>query len=232
MPTAPTEIPHLAFTHHRIGVHRPPAGATQAATTRGELLPFLHLSHLAEADRNRSLGLGYLEAANRSKEGAKAAHFRGQALGLLTRAREAGLHDPAAEAALGRLRFNLGLPDAAGPAAAALADPGLAGDDRCTALFILADDHAARGRHRDAVAALRELTRLRRHPVDWLLLADCQSALGDRNGQEVALATAALINPRLQRVHQHLAEQYRLQGDHDRASFHRERVSPGSLGGR
>ncbi|HET6575102.1 MAG TPA: cytochrome c3 family protein [Fimbriiglobus sp.] len=225
MPTAPTEVPHLAFTHHRIGLH-PPKKAPQAASAGAELRPFLDLSHLGEIDRQRSLGLGYLEAANRSKDRDRATRFRDQALRLLSDVHAAGLRDPAAEVALGRLRFELGLPGAAGHASAALTDPGLAGDDRCTALFLLADDHAAQGRHREAVAVLRELTRLRRHPVDWLLLADCEGALGHQAAREEALTTAARINPRLWKVHQYLAEQYRQRGDHERAAWHQERAVP------
>jgi hypothetical protein len=227
MPTAPTEIPHLAFTHHRIGVHRGPPVTTAAPATSGEgLRAVLDLSHLSETDRARSLGLGYLEAANRSKEPDRAARFREEGLRLLSGVREAGLRDPAVEVGLGRLRFDLGLGGAGKHAVAALADPGLAGQDRCTALFLLADEYHTGGRNREAVEALHELTRLRRHPTDWLLLADCEGALGNQAGKEEALESATRINPRLWKVHQYLAEQYRRRGDRDRADWHQQRAVP------
>ncbi len=226
MPTSPTEIPHLAFTHHRIGVHRGSPTTTAPAASGEGLRPVLDLSHLSEADRARSLGLGYLEAANRSKDGDRAARFREEALRLLSGVRESGLKDPAVEVALGRLRFDLGLGGAGGFAAAALADPGLAGQDRCTALFLLADEYHANGRNREAVDALHELTKLRRHPTDWLLLADCEGALGDQAGREAALEAATRINPRLWKVHRYLAEQYRRRGDRARADWHQQRAVP------
>jgi hypothetical protein len=225
MPSAPTEIPHLAFTHHRIGVHRggPPAGATAGGE---EPRPFLDLSGLGKVDRRRSLGLGYLEAANRAMDPIRVARFREEALGLLSGVREAGLRDPAVDAGLARLRFELRLGGADRPAADALADPAIAGQDRCTALFLLADEYATRGRHRDAIAALRELTSLRRHAADWLLLADCLGALGDQPGQEEALTAATRISPRLWKVHHYLAEAYRRRGNQERATWHQQRAVP------
>src|SRR5262249_2971455 len=77
MPTSPTEIPHLAFTHHRIGVHK--AGADKETTSRtpGTLRPFLPTAGLSEIDIERSLRLGYLEAANREKRPDHAQAYQG-----------------------------------------------------------------------------------------------------------------------------------------------------------
>jgi tetratricopeptide (TPR) repeat protein len=227
MPTSPTEIVHLAFTHHRIGIHdRPAATGAPAAHGPGVLRPFGDLSRLGETDRSRSLGLAYLEVANREKDGARGAKYREEALGLLSAVRAAGLRDPALEAGLARLRFDLGLGGVVGHAESALAQPGLEGQDRCNCLFLLADGYDQEGRHREAVAALRELARLRRHPVDWLLLARCEGALGDEAAAAEALATAARINPRLWKVQRHLAERYRRRGDQERADWHQRRAVP------
>jgi predicted CXXCH cytochrome family protein len=226
MPRSATEIPHLAFTHHRIGVHdRTPAADGGPAPAGAELRPFLDLSRLSDVDQKRSLGLGYLEAANRESDPARAA-FREQALGLLSEARAAGLRDPALDAALARLRFDLGLGEILPYAESALAQPGLAGQDRCNALFLRADAQAGAGQHEDAVAALRELTGLRRHALDWLLLADCEKALGDRAAADEAMAMAVRIDPRLWKVHRYLAEEYRRQGDPERAAWHQQRAVP------
>src|SRR5205807_1235486 len=67
MPRSPTEIPHLAFSHHRIGVHAP-TPPPRGRGAGGELRPFLSLARVGDAERRRSLGLGYLEVANREKE--------------------------------------------------------------------------------------------------------------------------------------------------------------------
>jgi tetratricopeptide (TPR) repeat protein len=227
MPTSPTEIVHLAFTHHRIGIHdRPAAEAHGAGRAPARLRPFGDLSRLGEIDRRRSLGLAYLEVAYRENDPARKARFGRDALDLLTAVRAAGLRDPALDCALGRLRFDLGLEGVLTACQSALAQPGLVGLDRCNTLFLLANCHAAEGRYHEAVAALRQATRLRRSPADWLLLADCQRAVGDEEAAAEALATAAHINPRLWRVHQYLANHYRRRGEWERADWHRRRAVP------
>ena len=94
------------------------------------------------------------------------------------------------------------------------------------ALFLLADAQAARGRHAEAAAALRELTRLRRHSVDWLLLADCERAVGHADAMAEALGMAVRINPRLWKAHRALADHYARRGDAERAAWHRVRAVP------
>ena len=50
MPCSPTEIPHLAFTHHRIAVHDRPSAAPAWDPV---LVPFTDLSRFSEIDRQR-----------------------------------------------------------------------------------------------------------------------------------------------------------------------------------
>jgi hypothetical protein len=230
MPRSDTEIPHLAFTHHRIAVHdKPPRAETDPDAMhhgRGVLKPFLPPPGHSELDARRSLGLGYLEVANRQKDAALAAHYQRQALEILTAVRDAGLRDPALDTSLARLRFTLQLDGVRSLAAEALSHAGFAGQDRCDALFLLADAEAARGRPAAAAAALRELNSLRRHSQQWLLLADCERTLGHPDAAIEALQTATRINPRLSQVHRHLAEHYRKQGDRDRAAWHERRALP------
>jgi predicted CXXCH cytochrome family protein len=234
MPRSPTEIPHLAFTHHRIGIHaRPPAAGAKVdefAHGPGVLRPFLELTGLSDLDRKRSLGLGYLETANRQPDAARATVYGKRALESLTEVRAAGLPDPAVDVALARLRFDMELGDYLPYAAGALSYPELAGPDRCTALFLVADTQALQGRHAEAAVALRQLVRLRRHSVDWLLLADCERALGHSQASLDALHNAVRINPRLWKVHRNLAQHYRQQGDLERAAWHERRAAPGPAG--
>jgi tetratricopeptide (TPR) repeat protein len=224
MPAAPTEIPHLAFTHHRIGIH-PPRPAAGPPGREG-LVPFLALDGLSKADRERSFGMGYMEAAGRSADPGRADRFRRAALDRLTGLAGVGLRDPVVDVALARLRFELGLAGPGRPAAAALAEPGLAGMERCTALYVLAVDLARTGRNGEAVPLLRELVGLRRQPSDWLQLADCERALGNPDGEIEALASAARIDPRQPEVHAYLAAAYRARGRPDLAAWHQRRVGP------
>ena len=224
MPRAPTEIPHLAFTHHRIAVHGRPAPAVRSSN--GELAAFANLSRFAEIDRQRSLGLGYLEAANRERDPQRANRQRTFAFELLSGVRSAGLRDFAVDVSLARLRFDMRMGNVLPLADAALAHRELTGQDRCNALFLRADALAESGRHAEAVEVLRQLVAKRRHSVDWLLLADCEKALGREGAWVEALTTAARINPRLWRVHSALADHYQRSGDAQKSAWHRARAVP------
>jgi predicted CXXCH cytochrome family protein len=159
MPRSPTEIPHLAFTHHRIGIHKPAAEAPPLSARPGVLRPFLDVSRLGEIDQKRSLGLGYLEAANREKDEARIAHYQREALSLMSAARKAGLHDPVLDASLARIHFDMGR-DGVRTHAERARSPDLAGQERCNVLFMLAEG-SKRGRAAEAAVRLRGLTRLR-----------------------------------------------------------------------
>ena len=140
--------------------------------------------------------------------------------------RAEGLRDPVVDAALARLRFETGAGDVLSLADEALAHPEFVGQERCNALFLRADALALVGRHADAAATLRELTRLRRHSVDWLLLADCERAVGHADAMAEALGMAVRINPRLWKAHRALADHYARRGDAERAAWHRVRAVP------
>jgi hypothetical protein len=229
MPRSPTEIVHLAFTHHRIGIHekRPDAdGQAAPGQNRAQLKSFFDLSRLSEGDRRRSLGLGYLEVADRENDAAQKTGYQAQALELLSGVRKAGMRDPAVDVGLARLRSDMKAGEFLAYVESALEHPQLSGVDRCNALALLANDRAGRGRREEARRTLQQLIQLRRHAVDWLLLGDCEGALGNQAASEEAMATAVQINPRLWMVHQHLAEYYRRQGNLKRSAWHQQRAVP------
>lgn len=230
MPTSPTEIPHLAFTHHRVGIHvarktsaKGDPGRPQRA---GELEPFLDLSRLSAIDRRRSLGLGYLDVASTERTEEKRLHYQEKALGVLSAVHAEGLREPALEAAMARVRFALGRGDALPYAERALTYPDLTGQDRSDSLFVVADALARQHRHAEAIPILMKLNRMRRHATQWLLLADCQRAVGNTEASRQALEVAVSIDPRLTRIHQFLADHYRQQGNARKAAWHQARVIP------
>jgi tetratricopeptide (TPR) repeat protein len=192
----------------------------------GVLRPFLDDSRQSAIDRKRSLGLGYLDQSTRTEDPSEVVYYQEQALKLMSEVRAAGLRDAVLDASLARVRSELGLPGVLKAAEQALTHPDLVGQDRCVVLYLFAYARAKEGQYQDAVTALRELTRLRRHQVDWLLLADCEEALGHSTAAAEALAMACRINPRLWEVHQHLADYYSRQGDPERAAWHRQRAVP------
>jgi hypothetical protein len=227
MPRSPTDIPHLAFTHHRVGVYREPPVAQDAAQGEAaELQPFQPRLTVSEIDRKLALGEAYRLLPLRSKHAGHKAEYQKRALELLTAVHDAGLPDGDLEAGLAQLCFDMKQGDPLAHAERALAFPALAGQSRCDALFVKAQILAERGNHADAVVALRELTQLRRYTFDWLYLANFLRVLGDQPAAHDALEMALRINPRQWDAHRYLAEYYRRQGDADRAAWHQRRAIP------
>ena len=232
MPSSATDIPHLAFTHHRVGVHeqRSTKKIAEASSGRddrpGVLTPFLDISHLSGIDQTRSLGLGYLDVAIHEENPARRKQYQRQALALLSEVHAAGVRDGVTDASLASLCFDLDLPDALPFAQRALTHRDLGGMEKSNALFLMADAHFRKGRYAEAKDSLLIASQMRRHSIQWLLKAECEKALGNQPGVEEALLTAVRINPRLVSIHQHLAEHFERKGDAEKAAWHRRRAVP------
>jgi predicted CXXCH cytochrome family protein len=235
MPRSATDIPHLAFTHHRVGIHnRPPPGneagpAPEVGEPAGdapELQPCLPLPALSEVDRKLALGQAYRTLSIHGKPSVHTPVYERRALDLLAAVRDAGLQDPDLEGALAQLRFDSGVGDPLIHAERALAFPNLSGQSRCDALFVKALMVAEDGKHAEAIGLLRELTHVRREVFDWLYLSNNLHAVGDDRGRLEALAAAIRINPRQWDVHRFLAKHYRELGDAERAAWHERRAVP------
>jgi predicted CXXCH cytochrome family protein len=227
MPRSPTDIPHLAFTHHRIGHHAKTTTKekTRPGNAHGTLSAFLDSPRMSELDRNWSAGIGYLEATNKATTPTQFEHYHQQAFSLLTKVRDAGLREATMEVTLARVKFDRGWNDEAREhAELALKLDQLDGQDRCVAMAILADMYARNKQYAQAVEVLSQLVKLRWASQDWLLMADCQRGLGNQAGFLNALKTAARINPRNVKVQGFLANYYARQGDEERARYHKVRA--------
>lgn len=228
MPQSKTDIPHLAFTHHRVGIHdaksRDPETSTGEGGSLAALAPILDLEGISPEGQKRSLGMAYLEASLRKSYSKWRPQFEEQALSLLTEVKESGRQDGAVDSGLARLRFRLKLPEVVESAEAALQDPALSAEDRCYCLFILADQYHRQRRDLEAIALLKQLGEMRRHAPQWLLMAECQRVVGNHAAMEEALQTAVRIDPRLWHIHKALAEIYQKRGDLERAAFHAKRA--------
>ena len=224
MPQTPTDIPHLAFTHHRVGIHDSAMKPSESPPPAATLRPISEISGRRPSDQ-RSLGFAYLEAANKELDLARRKVFQSQAFSILSEVRAAGGVDGPADVWLAILRFERGMPEVTRYAQSALSDPQLSGQELCNALFFRADSQFQQKRYGDAVQTLQELGKLRRNSVQWLLMAQCQQALGNEVAMEEALLKAVQINPRLGNIHMKLAEIYRQRGDERRAKYHERRSS-------
>lgn len=228
MPQTPTDIPHLAFTHHRVGIHGAAKDLDQDSQAEGvvSLRPVLDISQLSESEQKRSLGLAFLELANKEEGSPRRLQYQRQALTLLGEVRAAGGVDGTVDAWLARLQFERGMPGVQNYAQSALADRQLAGQDLCHALFLLADAQFQQKRYADAMRTLEQLGKLRRHSMQWLLMAQCQREVGNEAATEQALLKAVHINPRLTKIQKQLADIYRLRGNEARARYHEVRAVP------
>jgi predicted CXXCH cytochrome family protein len=226
MPRSGTDIPHLAFTHHRIAVHQFPAPAPGDAPPRsaGELQPFLACAGLSATDKKRSLGEAYRVLSSRGRHAAHKAEYERRALDLFTDVHAAGLRDASVEAALVQLCNDMKVGDPREHAERALAFPNLAGQGRCDALFARAQSLAEDGDFSGAIGVLREVTQLRRYVYDWLLLAKYARMTDDKATALEAAHAAVRVNPRQWDVHVFLADYYRQTGDGERAAWHLKRA--------
>src|SRR5262249_41430490 len=96
MPRGATDIPHLAFSHHRIGVHASPASQAvppsppELRPGREALRPFHDLSRFGELDRERLLGIAYCYAGTRLEMSVATESYVRRADQLLTRVWQRG----------------------------------------------------------------------------------------------------------------------------------------------
>lgn len=216
MPQVDTEIQHVAFTHHRIGVH---SGKKYSSGTSSRLpsLVVLEEPPLSALDRDRNLGLAYFSLAQRQTDAEAVTVYQERATRLLEETRKRGLPDGEAAAALARLCRRSKPEKALGLARAALDDARLSPKARINALFLTAEVSLNAGRLREAQQALEKLTSLRRLSQDWLLLGLCRQGSGDLAGAQRDLEKAISIAPFRPDLREHLARIHEQRGNHEAA---------------
>jgi Flp pilus assembly protein TadD len=234
MPRGDTEIPHIAFTNHRIARRPPPRpadlgpGHAPPASPSGqapELVPTDDDSHLAPLDRRRNLGLAYYAAFRdpvNSRHG-YAETFWERARGLLEAVDAAGLHEPETAAALAELYWGRDRDSATAYARLALQAPGISVEARIAALLVLAGAEMQDGEFDAASRRLEELVRLRRAADDWYFLGVCYLRMDQPSKALAVLRQALAIRPDRFAVHGGLAEAYRRLGDARRSNEHQEK---------
>lgn len=218
MPTTATDIPHMAFTHHRIGLHGSDSSTEEPPSEPGrsllELEPIHDQTHLSEVDRARSLGLAYVDLLDRGVRGSGEAYLK-IAHGLLQRFRDSGQSDGEVDATLARLAFEKDPNASLAYADNALRDPSLSAVSRVNSLYAMASIYLDQQRVERALGAMRQLARLRRSAADQALLGDCLMAIGDVPGAISAYEQATAIDANLVAIHELLAEHYERIGHQD-----------------
>lgn len=229
MPASSTDIPHIAFTHHRIAVHRTKDKASappQDAKDVHALAPVLDISQLAEIDRVLSQGLAYYQDYRDHEDEPRAALSLEKARPLLQEVLDQGLSDPRLSMAMSTLAGKTGdLTNAGRWAQQAIASDGAAVPEKTAAQRILVEIALRENRVAEARGRLEELTAVRRDPRDSFLLGLCRQREGDLPGAATALERVLEIDPSQPETYDMLAPLYRALGQSEREQWAKEQAS-------
>lgn len=229
MPRSPTEVTHVALTHHRIGIHSGPEPAsltstkdtTNSKSSAARLIPLQPLKHLSEVDRNRSLGLAHLALVRMNGKSTEQMPDLEHAAGLLRQAYESGIRDPETLIALAAIARDFGQ-DARGIALAeqAIESKGLRLRDRMAAFDILAELHFRNRRPQQSADYLKQITPDNRSPMRWFLLGTIEGP--DSTIGRDALRKAVETAPDNVGYRRALIKALEQQGLNDEAERHRQ----------
>jgi hypothetical protein len=228
MPEVDTDIPHIAFTHHRIAVHETSKARTSSDSRTGlaadgELKTIQDLSRFSAAERDRMLGLGYYRL--HFQRPWQHARFLVRAEGLLRRAAREIRGDAVLDAARAEIAWEAKQVAAADRGASQVLDAEhVDAATRAVALHVKVQVLMQRGKLALAIPLLEELTTSRRDPLDWALLGHCRSRTGKLPEAIAAFEKALTIAPGQGSIHRALVPLYERTGDSDQAKTHREKA--------
>jgi hypothetical protein len=235
MPRGPTDIPHLSFTHHRVGIHAGKAGDRIDESDR--LVPVGDVAHLPEHERLRLLGLASEVFGGKLAGGltdetrydpvyqALGRVFHDRARLLLEEVRSRGPYDPEVEAYFSRLYWRREPDRCIEHAEVALRSPQISQGIRQSTLYHLASSHFDLGRYDEAFPYLEELVRIERSEITMMLLAICYQKRGNLPEAVRLTNEAILAAPDRADLHTHLASLYRKMGKAKEAERHEQRAA-------
>lgn len=224
MPTSDTEIPHLAFTHHRIGIHKPVRRKEESNVNGpGKLVAINDLSGWSKLDQDRMLGLAWLEVAS-NKGGPLAADRRQMAFRLLSNVWDRGIRDSATASGLLALTAGSRDPRVRQFISAIEDDLNCPPDVQLNGLLGQALMHAQSGQLDEAVGAMKKIVARRRVSGDWVLLAEFLDRQGNRSDCMKSLEHALEIEPLQPNLRRALIDYYLGENRKDRAEWHRIRL--------
>jgi tetratricopeptide (TPR) repeat protein len=220
MPSSPTDIPHVAAHHHRIGVH---SGESKPRTNDQlvSLEPIQELSHLPETERERCLGMAYLALSKKTAQPQLSSAYLERSNTILARLVQSGIQDPETLAALAQTYLRRD-PQASIRLAEHALESGqpIFPDTEVKLRFALSDSHLALRQFSQAVPHLERLVVLRQQATDWFLLAATQYNVGNIPQALKAAQRAAEIRPDLPNHQALLGELLRRENQPDEASRH------------
>ncbi|MBS0262045.1 MAG: hypothetical protein JSS02_08805 [Planctomycetes bacterium] len=221
MPKTPSDIPHVAATHHRVGIHPEHPPDADRPAEFAELEPLSDVSAWPKSEQLRNLGLAYLQASLKQETPRIAQEMRQEALRTLRVARQLLPDDGDL---LAGLAYCLSVEDSRQTielAEQALLKSQLTPRGRIRALFLLSDAHCRLQQPGEAVPHLEQLVKLRRQGGDWFRLAVCRELLGEHTGALAAAQRAVSIMPTDPKFHDLVVEIAEKQGATQVAAEHR-----------
>ncbi len=228
MPSSETEIPHLVFTDHRIGVQGvEPPPRHSVSDEPGTLVAITDTDSWSDLDKRRMLGLAYLEFSGSKRGQRHAETHRQRAFTLLSEVWNRGIRDSDVASALAALTTSADDPGAGVFADAILDDPDSSPEARINGLLARALVHADVNDFDAATKLMKELVNRRRVASDWELLAEFQNGSGEHREGVQSLEQALEITPANHDLRDWLIDYYERDGNTERAEWHRQRqVSP------
>jgi len=208
MPRVGTDIPHIAFTHHRIGIHEAESQKSKSPAPSPnrvpELVPVDDVSRFSELDRQRNLGLAYFAVSQEHPQERET--YQERARQLLEGVRSSGLPDPEVPGILAFLYQRSDPQRAVDLAREAVAADKFSPKLRVHCLYLIAGLSMKMNQLDSARSALDQLVGERRMAGDWGRLGTCRLWQGDLAGAASAFEKAASINPFLPDIHLALAQ--------------------------
>ena len=195
MPRGPTEIPHFAFTHHRIGIHKPLPAAAATKKAPEELVLIPGSPEATRFDEMRNLGLGYLQFSDATEHVAHIPEYRSRAKQLLRQFNIEGGQDPEVDAALARLHWGVDRQQMALSAQAVVEAKDASPSAWATACFTLGMVEYELRHVAEARLWLERTAALRPTPEIYLMLSECLDVEGERTAAIQAVRRACELAP-------------------------------------
>ena len=190
MPRGPTDIPHLSFTHHRIGIHSEDEATNSRVEAKDQLVAVSDISFLPEQEQRRLLGLANESFAARVAGGldddstddddnaALGEVFRNRATQILSKVRAEGLTDPEVETFFSTIHWRQNPSFCIAHATTALRSKYIPPSIHPTILHNLATSYFDQRNHQKALPYLEELVKVDRNEIALMLLGICYQNLG------------------------------------------------------
>ena len=198
MPKAATEVPHLAFTHHRVAIH-PVRDESAAVSNSDALIPLSDLSGFSEADRKRLLALARLQlflVHRLDFQGAPAGPEVFREIDEMLRDLPNDVVDTQVEVARAEFKFRRGdMRGAEQSATRALNRDDIRSEEAVNLLEALGNFEFSQNRFEEARRRFVKLARLRCNAQDWFHLGVCENECGRTDAAIHALEKARELAP-------------------------------------